>query len=218
MKELEENLKKRSMINHKIYSLTVVLFFMLLTTSCQLLSNKAEDKIELPTELSQEQLQNMRYTFKRDKAYKQKFLYQEKTDAAIVTIYNVINYQIKDNQSINIGEGFEYLIFDISIDNPTSQPFNIDDFTKSCRLSNADSNYLYSNIGFALKMYYLQSDSAEIDLEYTKRFYQKQMPPKEFYRSRLFAFEVSKDDKNPLYFRYNIFNKQFTFKVREAIH
>ncbi len=218
MKELEENLKKRSMINHKIYSLTVVLFFMLLTTSCQLLSNKAEDKIELPTELSQEQLQNMRYTFKRDKAYKQKFLYQEKTDAAIVTIYNVINYQIKDNQSSNIGEGFEYLIFDISIDNPTSQPFNIDDFTKSCRLTNADSNYLYSNIGFALKMFYLQSDSAEIDLEYTKRFYQKQMPPKEFYRSRLFAFEVSKDDKNPLYFRYNIFNKQFIFKVREAIH
>jgi len=218
MKELEENLKIQSMKNHKIYLIPVVLFLFYLTTSCQLLSNNTEDKIELPTEISQEQLQHMRYTFKRDKAYKQKFLYQEKTDAAIVTIYNVINYQIKDNQSSNIGEGFEYLIFDISIDNPTSQPFNIDDFTKSCRLTNADSNYLYSNIGFALKMFYLQSDSAEIDLEYTKRFYQKQMPPKEFYRSRLFAFEVSKDDKNPLYFRYNIFNKQFIFKVREAIH
>ena len=48
-----------------------------------------------------------------------------------------------------------------------------------------------------------------------KRFYANQMPPKEFYRTRMFAFEVSKDDRNPLYFRYKIGDQLYSYKVRD---
>ena len=64
-------------------------------------------------------------------------------------------------------------------------------------------------------MYYLQSDSSEMDMDYMKRFYANQMPPKEFYRTRMFAFEVSKDDRNPLYFRYKIGDQLYSYKVRD---
>ena len=58
-------------------------------------------------------------------------------------------------------------------------------------------------------MYYLQSDSSEIDMEYTKRFYSDIMPAKEFYRTKLFAFEVSKEAKDPLFFHYSIGSQKF---------
>jgi hypothetical protein len=66
-------------------------------------------------------------------------------------------------------------------------------------------------------MYYLQSDSSEIDMEYTKRFYSDIMPAKEFYRTKLFAFEVSKEAKDPLFFHYSIGSQKFTYKVRDAL-
>lgn len=217
MRAHDENQKKQQM-KCNINSIAVIFFILVSATSCQLFNKQEEGHIDIPTNLSQEQLQDMRYKFKRDKSYQQKFLYQNKTDSAIVTVYNVISYQIKDDQATNIGDGFDYYIFDISVDNPTTQPFNIGNFSKSCRLTNEDPQYMYSNVGFALKMFYLQSDSSEIDMEYTKRFYLDQMPAKEFYRTRLFAFEVSKDDKNPLYFRYNIGSQQYAYKVRDAVN
>lgn len=215
MKAAEENLKKLQMkikITHSFF----LVFTIFLLSACQLFQNaENEDNLDEPKNLSEEQLQDIRYKFKRDKSYKQKSLYQNKTDSVVITIYNVIPYQVRDEQVSNIGEGFIYYIFDISVDNPTNKPFNIENFSKSCRLTNDNPDYLYSNIGYALKMFYLQSDSAEIDMEYTKRFYLSLMPPKEFYRTRLFAFEVSKDDKNPLYFRYNIGNQTYSYKVRD---
>lgn len=189
----------------------------LLAASCEFFQKEDPNKITIPEGITQEQLQDERYRFKRDKSYKEKFLYQNKTDSAVITIYNVITYQIKDNQT-NIGDGFDYYIFDISVDNPSQSPFNIGAFVKSCYLSNQNPEYIYSNIGFALKMFYLQSDSSSIDMEYTKRFYTNQMPEKEFYRTKLFAFEVSKDDKNPLFFHYNIGNQKYEYKVRDEVY
>ena len=186
----------------------------ILLGSCNLFKQEDENAIEIPESVTQEQLQNDRYIFKRDKAYKQKYLYQNKTDSAVITIFDVIRYHIKDDET-KIGEGFEYYIFDISVDNPTMQKFRIADFTNSCYLSNLDSEYHYSNVGMALKMYYLQSDSAEIDMEYTKRFYTQTMPEKEFLRNKLFAFEVSLEDKNPLIFHYTVGAQKFEYKVRD---
>ena len=199
----------------KIYPF-VFLLLVLTATSCNFFKSKDEDAIDIPKGITAEQLQDTRYKFKRDKSYKQQFLNQQKTDSAVITIYNIINYQIKDDEA-NIGEGFDYYIFDISVDNPTSQPFHIGNFTKSCYLTNENPEYLYSNVGFALKMYYLQSDSSEIDMEYTKRFYSDIMPAKEFYRTKLFAFEVSKEAKDPLFFHYSIGSQKFTYKVRDAL-
>lgn len=188
---------------------------VLLTTSCQLFNQNNENDLSEQRNLSEKQLQDIRYKFKREKAYKKKPLYQNKTDSAIISIYNIINYKIKDEEVSNIGSGFSYFIFDISVDNYTQHPFDIGNFTKSCRLTSNQPDYLYSNVGYALKMYYLQSDSSEMDMDYMKRFYANQMPPKEFYRTRMFAFEVSKDDRNPLYFRYKIGNQLYSYKVRD---
>jgi len=209
--------QKKQQMKSNIYIVTAIILIILSATSCQLFNKHDEGYIDIPTNLTQEKLQDMRYKYKRDKSYQQTFLYQNKTSSAIVTIYKVISYQIKDEQASNIGEGFDYYIFDISVDNPNSRSFNIGNFSKSCRLTNEDPQYMYSNVGFALKIFYLQSDSSEIDMEYTKRFYLEQMPAKEFYRTRLFAFEVSKDDKNALYFRYNIGSQQYAYKVRDSI-
>ncbi len=200
----------------KISSYTFLFIcFITFTTGCEFFKKEDPNKIEIPEGVTQEQLQDARYKFKRDKSYNQKYLYQNKTDSAIITIYNVITYNIKDDDGSNIGEGYNYYIFDISVDNPNKQPFNIGSFTKRCYLTNQNPAYLYSNVSFALKMYYLQSDSSEIDMEYTKRFYSDIMPEKEFYRTKLFAFEVSKDDKDPLFFHYSIGNQKFEFKVRD---
>ena len=150
---------------------------LLLAVSCEFFKNAEDGKVEIPKGITEEQLQDARYKFKRDKAYAQKYLYQNKTDSVIITVFNIINYQMKDDGT-NIGEGYDYYIFDISVDNFTNQNFNIGNFTKSCYLTNQNPIYAYSNIGFALKMYHLQADSAEIDMEYTKRFYTDIKPPK----------------------------------------
>lgn len=196
--------------NHLLF-----IFLTILISSCEFFKKEDENAIEIPKGITEEQLQDTRYKFKRDKSYNQKYLYQNKTDSAIVTIYDVINYQIKDDNGSNIGEGYNYYVFDISVDNPTNYPFNIGSFTKSCYLTNQNPIYLYSNVGFALKMFYLQSDSSEIDMEYTKRFYMDAMPAKEFYRTKLFAFEVSKTDKDALFFHYAIGSRKYEFKVRD---
>jgi hypothetical protein len=64
-------------------------------------------------------------------------------------------------------------------------------------------------------MYHLQSDSAQIDMEYIKRFYEPTMPAKQFYRGKLFCYEVSKEDKEPLFFRYKIGEQTYEYKVRD---
>ncbi len=193
------------------------IFLVFVFTSCEFFKNEDENTIEIPKGITQEQLQDARYKFKRDKSYNQKYLYQNKTDSATITIYDIINYQMKDDGA-NVGEGYNYYIFDISVDNPTNYPFNIGSFTKSCYLTNQNPIYLYSNVGFALKMYFIQSDSSEIDMEYIKRFYTDIMPAKEFYRTKLFAFEVSKTDKDPLFFHYAIGSQKYEFKVRDEIY
>jgi hypothetical protein len=55
-------------------------------------------------------------------------------------------------------------------------------------------------------------------MEYIKRFYTDIMPAKEFYRTKLFAFEVSKTDKDPLFFHYEIGRQKYEFKVRDEIY
>lgn len=226
MKVAEEN-RKTLLKNNKQFFIPkimkknkfiLLLFaFILFTTSCEFFQKEDENKIEIPKGITQAQLQEARYKFKRDKSYQQKYLYQNKTDSAIITIYNVVDYQIKDNET-NIGEGYRYYIFDISVDNPTNHNFNIGAFSKSCYLTNNNPIYSYSNVGFALKMYYLQSDSSDLDMEFIKRFYLDTMPAKEFLRAKLFAFEVSLKDKDPLFFHYKIGNQTFEFKVRDEVY
>lgn len=195
-------------------NLLLTLFTFVVTSSCDLFKTKDENYVDIPEGLTEEQLQEQRYTYKRDKSYREKFLQQSKTDSAIVTIYNIIDYKVKD-ETENISEGFSYLIVDLSIDNFTNQPFNLSGFIKSCHLSNSDPEFAYSNVSYALKMYHLQSDSAEIDMSNIQKFFQEVMPPKEFYRAKLFAYEVSRDDKEPLFFNYRIGNQKFEYKVRD---
>ena len=213
----EKRLKQLKLftMNNKFQKIWTILFltFSLFTISCNLLKPN-EEKIDIPEGITEEQLQEARYKYKKENAYKEKYVQQSKTDSATITIFNVINYNIRDNNS-NIGDGFDYYIFDIGIDNPTAHTFNIGAFTNSCFLSNENTDTHYSNVGMVLKMYYLQSDSSSIDLDYINRFYMKTMPAKEFYRAKLFAFEVSKEDKSPIIFHYNIGNQPFEYIVRE---
>lgn len=201
----------------KKHTYLFILLFTLLVSACQFLKQEDSNKIDIPEGITEEQLQDARYKYKRDLSYKEKYLYQNKTDSAIITVYNVINYEIKDEVA-NIGEGYIYYIFDISVDNPTNHDFNIGAFTKSCYLGNNNPIYAYSNVGFALKMYHLQSDSAQIDMEYIKKFYEPTMPAKQFYRGKLFCYEVIKTDKEPLFFRYKIGNQKYEFKVRDEVY
>lgn len=174
---------------------------------------KKEGEIQIPEGITEEQLQEQRYDFKHNKAYKESFLHQDNTDSAIITIFNVVKYQIRDDEA-NIGEGFDYYIFDIGVDNFMHQPFSIGAFTRSCNLSTSDTSYHFSNVGFALKMYSLQTDSSEIDMEHIKKFYQPQMPAREYYRAKLFAYEVSRDEKDALIFHYKIGNRSYNYTVR----
>lgn len=198
----------------KKYPILFILFVSLANTACKFLEKEDVTKVDIPEGITEEQLENTRYTYKRDNAYKEKPIYQNKTESVIISIFNVINYQIKD-EIANVGEGYSYYIFDISIDNPTTEEFNIGAFTKSCYLGNNEPNYAYSNVGFALKMYHLQSDSAQLDMNYISKFYEPTMPRKQFYRGKLFCYEVSKEDKGPLYFRYKINGKEYEYKVRD---
>ncbi len=199
-------------MNHRILILIILTFTV--TTSCEYFKTKDSNYIDIPEGLTDEQLQEQRYAYKRDKSYREKFLQQSKTDSAIVTIYSIIDYKVKD-ETENISEGFSYLIVDLSVDNFTNQPFYLAGFIKSCHLSNSSPEYAYSNVSYALKMYHLQSDSSEIDMSNIQKFFQETMPPKEFYRAKLFAYEVSRDDKEPLFFNYKIGNQKFEYKVRD---
>lgn len=198
----------------KKYNLFYICLILFTTYSCKFFESEDSDKIVIPEGVTEEQLENARYTYKRDNAYKEKPIYQNKTSSVIVSIFNVINYQIKDEVA-NIGEGYNYYIFDIAVDNPTDKEFNIGAFTKSCYLGNDTPNYAYSNVSYALKMYHLQSDSAQIDLNHINKFYQETMPRKQFYRDKLFCYEVSKEDRGSLYFRYKIDGKEYEYKFRD---
>src|SRR6478752_1228163 len=92
-----------------------ILLFAALTTSCKYFENH-EGEVKIPN-LSEEELQDQRYKTKRDNNYKDEFLHQDKTENAIVTIFNVFPYQIRD-EAANIGEGFSYMIVDLAVDNP----------------------------------------------------------------------------------------------------
>lgn len=41
------------------------------------------------------------------------------------------------------------------------------------------------------------------------------MPPKQIYRGKVFAYEVSKQDKNALFFHFTINGKEFVYKVKD---
>jgi len=202
----------------KRYQLLFIVLLTLATAACKYFETEDPNKITIPEGVTEEQLQDARYKYKTENSYKDKYLYQNKTDSAIITIYDVIQYNIKDQADIDIGAGYNYYIFDISVDNPTNHDFNIGAFTKSCYLGNNNPIYAYSNVGFALKMYHLQSDSAQINMDYVKKFYEPLMPAKQFYRGKLFCFEVSKEDKDPLFFRYKIGGQKYEFKVRDEVY
>ena len=197
----------------KKYPILFIILITLSTTACKFFEEEDSNKITIPEGITEEQLENTRYNYKRDNAYKEKPIYQNKTESVTISIFNIINYQIKD-EIANVGDGYNYYIFDISVDNPTTNDFNIGAFTKSCYLGNEQANYAYSNVGFALKMYHLQSDSSQIDMNYISKFYEPKMPRKQFYRGKLFCYEVSKEDKGALFFRYKIDGKEYEYKVR----
>lgn len=194
-------------------SIIISAVVLLLFSSCKFFE-KNENEIHIPEGITQQQLQEQRYQYKTQNAYKEDFIQQDKTDSVTVTVFNAIDYQMKDDGT-SIGEGYDYYIMDIGVDNVSEHPFKIGAFTKSCHLTTSDPKYLFSNVSFALKMYFLQSDSSEIDMSYIKKFYLDTMSPKDFYRAKIFAYEVSKEEKDALFFHYSIGNQKFEVKVRD---
>ncbi|MDB5228866.1 MAG: hypothetical protein JWN78_3059 [Bacteroidota bacterium] len=195
----------------KLYLLLITL--TLFISSCKYFE-KNEGEIHIPEGITEQQLQEQRYKYKTENAYKEEFIHQDKTDSVTVTVFNAITYQMKDDGT-SIGEGYDYYIMDIGVENFSYHPFRVGAFTKSCHLTTSDPKYLFSNVSFALKMYFLQSDSAEIDMSYIKKFYLDTMAPKDFYRAKVFAYEVSKEEKDALFFHYTIGNQKFEVKVRD---
>jgi hypothetical protein len=188
---------------------------MMVFTSCQFFKGN-EHEISIPEGLTEEQLQEQRYNYKHQNAYKDKFLHQDKTPEAVITLFNVFPYEIRD-EGTSVGEGFEYYIIDLAVETPTAHAFPIAAFTRSCHLTTSDPTYRFSNVSYALKMYSLQSDSSELDVSYIQKFYQDTMPGKEIYRAKLFAYEVSKDEKDALFFHYTVGSQKFEVKVRDKL-
>lgn len=190
---------------------------IMLVCACEFIKPK-NDKIEIREGITMEQLQEERYTFKTEQAYKNHFVHQTKNDNVIVTIFNVIKYNIRDDEMMNsASEDFDYYIFDIGLDNPSTKPFNALAFTKSCMLTNENPSNQYASLNYVFNMYNLQTDSAQVDTTYLHRFMNNAMPGRDFIRAKMFAFEVMKEDKSALYFRYKIDNKDYAYKVRDAI-
>jgi hypothetical protein len=173
------------------------------------------NKINIPEGITEEELEAQRYAHKMKMAYKDKYLYQQKADDMVVTLFNVIPYQIKE-EGPGIGDGFIYYIIDIGLENKSNTTFNTETFTKSCHLTTTDSTYRFSNFSSVLKMYSIQTDSSELDDSNNQNFYKDNMPPKEFYRAKLLAYEVSLEEKDALYFQFMIGNKNYRFKIRDT--
>jgi hypothetical protein len=188
-------------------------FITLFLNSCQLFNKENPD--DIPAEVSEDVLQAQRYSYKKDLLRKEKSVFDAKTDQVEVKIHNVINYNIIDDANSNVGEGFTYYIIDLSVDNFSNAPFDILKFTSSCHLTNEDPKFAYSNVAYVLKMYSLQTDSLETDVNYLKNFLSDEMPPKQIYRGKVFAYEVSKQDKNALFFHFTINGKEFQYKIKE---
>ncbi|MBK6273572.1 MAG: hypothetical protein IPF58_02250 [Saprospirales bacterium] len=64
-------------------------------------------------------------------------------------------------------------------------------------------------------MYSLQTDSLETDVSYLKNFLSDEMPPKQIYRGKLFAYEVSKQDKNAFDFHFQNQRQNFNSKLKK---
>lgn len=184
-----------------------------LFTSCQFFKNEVAD--EMPKEISQEELAVQRYKAKKDLLTKTPKLFQTKTSTVDVSINNVIPYSIIDDPNSNIGDGFIYYILDIAIDNHSNEPFDIRNFIASCHLTNEDPTKAYANVGYVLKMYSLQTDSLENDETYLKRFYKDELAAKDVIKGKVFAYEVSKDDKSELIFHYKINEQNYKHSIRE---
>lgn len=195
-------------------NLLYILFSVsILFTSCELFNKENPD--EIPAEVSDDVLQTQRYAYKKDLLKKENVLFDAKTDQVEVKIHNVINYTIIDDASSNVGDGFIYYIIDLSVDNFSNSPFDIQKFTSSCHLTNEDPKFAYSNVAYVLKMYSLQKDSLEADVNYLKNFFSDDMPAKQIYRGKVFAYEVSKQDKNALFFHFAINDKPFEYQIKQ---
>lgn len=197
----------------KAAPLFYLMAFLVSFSSCELLKPK-EEKIDIPEGITLEQLQETRYKYKTESAYKDSYLFQNKNEQAVITLFNVIKYHIRDN-SKNVGDNFDYYVMDIGVDNPSKQAFKINAFTKSCYLSNSDSTWKYNHLESVLKIYYLQTDSSGVDTSYMNRFYRDVLAPRDFIRTKLFAFEVPKEDENPLFFHYSLGNQNYSLNVRK---
>ncbi|MFN8283526.1 MAG: hypothetical protein U0U67_09950 [Chitinophagales bacterium] len=184
-----------------------------LFTSCSFFNKETPD--DIPAEVSEDVLQAQRYAYKKDLLKKEKSLFDAKSEQVEVKIHNVITYNIIDDANANIGDGFIYYIVDLSVDNFSNTPFDIQKFTSSCHLTNEDPKFAYANVAYILKMYSLQTDSLETDVNYLKNFLSDEMPPKQIYRGKVFAYEVSKQDKNALFFHFTINGKEFVYKVKD---
>ncbi len=198
----------------RFLNFVTLLLLISLFNACNLFQNNNNNRIDLQEGMTDEQLEAQRYAHKIKNAYKDKHLYQQQTDNILITLFNVITYQIKE-EGPGIGDGFTYYIIDLGIENKSETPFDIATFTKNCKLSTSDSSYLFSNVSFALNMYSLQTDSSALDSSYIQNFHKDNMPSKEFYRAKLFAYEVSNTEKDALFFRYNVGNKKHEFKIRD---
>ncbi len=218
MKARNEYSNPKKLMNklHKKFGFLVIsLGFIVSLPSCKYIGLKDPYKVEIPdTRITPEQAHEERYGNKINENRKSEFLHQTKDDGVTFTLFNVIKYNIVD-QETNVGEGFDYYILDIGIDNSNHQAFDISRFTSSCHLSNEDSSFSYTNIPNILKMYSLQRDSSEMDIEAVKNFLNDTMPGRDFYRAKLLAYEVSAEDKNPLIFHYTIHGKKYAYPIRD---
>lgn len=193
--------------------LYLLFYISIFFSSCQFFNKENAD--DIPAEVSEDVLQAQRYSYKKDLLKKANVLFDAKTEQVEVKIHNVINYTIIDDANSNIGDGFIYYIIDLSVDNFSNSSFDIQKFTSSCHLTNEDPTFAYANVAYVLKMYSLQTDSLETDVSYLKNFLSDEMPPKQIYRGKVFAYEVSKQDKNALFFHFTINGKEFHYQIKE---
>ena len=193
--------------------LYLLFYISILFSSCQFFNKENAD--DIPAEVSEDVLQAQRYSYKKDLLKKANVLFDAKTEQVEVKIHNVINYTIIDDANSNVGDGFIYYIIDLSVDNFSNSPFDIQKFTSSCHLTNEDPTFAYANVAYVLKMYSLQTDSLESDVSYLKNFLSDEMPAKQIYRGKVFAYEVSKQDKNALFFHFTINGKEFHYQIKE---
>jgi hypothetical protein len=208
----KQNCRMKMNRHHKLVILLIS--WSLLPLSCKYFGLNDPYKIEMPeNRISPEQAHEEKYENAINESHKFQPLTETKTEDVRFILYNAIKYNIIDPET-NVGEGFDYYIMDIGIDNFSKNAFNIREFTNSCKLTNDTPDFAYQNIPNILKMYALQRDSTELDFQAVRNFTYDTIPGRTYCRAKLFAYEVSTDDKSPLYFHYKLNGKEYKYEIR----